>query len=314
MNRIILLGSLFAGLCLSAQDRKEYKLIPLRNVDYEIVDRVCRPWLDKDGMLVHEKARDSVLVYAEPEIIVRIMKFLDNTAEPEVNIRIDIDKRGAGSSGTDRIAYREPKPVSAATYKNGKKTVIYTSPGGTGRSPLVLQSRRRVSSSDSVQFIVTRSGSPASLWVGKTAVDPSWLRLVLPKKEMTAEPGGCTLATAPPDLGSKMVDVGVALKVLPRCLDGGLLEVEVYPEITEITGKGKWKNLKVTSLATKVIVKDGARVDIGGVVDRKNREYKNLFGPDFFTRKEINEVMEMSLTATVLKPGESGRRSPLPRR
>jgi hypothetical protein len=312
MNRIILLVSLFVCICLSAQNRKEYKLIPLRNVDYEVVDRVCRPWLGKGEILVHEKARKSILVYAEPETVVKILKFLDNAAEPEVNIRIDIDKRGSGSSSTDRIAYRYRKPVPVVTYKNGKKTVTYTKPGGAGKNPLVLQSRRSVSNSNSLQFIITQSGSPASLWVGKTVVDPSWLRNMLPKKKMTVEPNGYTITTDPPDMGSKMVNVGVSLKVLPRYLKNNLIEVEVYPEITQIVGKGKWKNLKVTSLATKVIVKNGAKVYIGGVVNQKNDEYKNLFGPDFFTRKGVSEVMDMYITATVLKPGESGRRSPLP--
>lgn len=113
-------------------------------------------------------------------------------------------------------------------------------------------------------------------------------------------------------MGSKMVNVGVSLYVLPRYLGNNLIEVEVYPEITQLVGKGKRKNLKVTSLSSKIIVKNGARVYIGGVVSQKRQAYRNLFGPDFFKRKGISETMDMYITATVLKPGASGRRSPFP--
>ena len=118
MKNIILLIVLVFCLRLDAQDKKEYKLISLRNVDYEIVDRVCRPWLGKGGALVHEKKRNSVLVYAKPETIVKIRKLLDNTATPEVNIRIDIEKQGVDSSDSGRATYRYNKPVQVITYSS----------------------------------------------------------------------------------------------------------------------------------------------------------------------------------------------------
>ena len=269
MKNILLLLVLVFCLRLEAQDKKEYKLIPLRNVEYEIVDRVCRSWLGKDGVLIHEKKRNSVLVYAKPETIVRIRKFLDNTATPEVNIRIDIDKRGVKTADSGRLTYRYNKPIQITTYKNGKKIVSYGKYKKKSKPRLILNSRSQSTRSNSLQFIVTKSGSPASLWVGKTVVDPSWLRQVKPRHEVEIGSNTYSITTDPPEMESKMVNVGVSLYVLPRYLGNDLIEVEVYPEITELVGKRKRKNLKVTSLATKIIVKNGARVYIGGVVSQK---------------------------------------------
>lgn len=312
MKNILLLIILVFCLRLEAQDVKEYKLISLRNVDYEIVDRVCRPWLGKDAKLVHEKKRNSILVYAKAETIVKIRKFLDNIATPEVNIRIDIDKGTVKTNDSGRFTYRYNKPIQVTTYKNGKKVLTYSKHKKTNRSRLIINSRSRQISSNSLQFIVTKSGSPASLWVGNTVVDPSWLRQVMPRRSLRIGANSYSITTDPPDMGNKMVNVGVSLYVLPRYLGNDLIEVEVYPEITQLVGKGRRKNLKVTSLVTKIIVKNGARVYIGGVVSQKRQAYRNLFGPDFFKRKGVSETMEMYITATVLKPGASGRRYPFP--
>jgi len=311
MKNILLLIALLFCLKLEAQDKKEYKLIPLRNVDYEIVDRVCRPWLGKDGVLVHEKKRNSVLVYATPETIVKIMKFLDNTATPEVNIRIDIDKRGVETNDSNRLTYRYKKPIQV-TYKNGKKIVSYGNYKNKNNPRLILNSRSGRINSNSMQFLVTKSGSPASLWVGKTVVDPSWLRQVKPKHEVEIGSDSYSITTDPPDMESKMVNVGVSLQVLPRYVGNDLIEVEVYPEITQLVGKGRRKNLKVTSLSTKVIVKNGARVYIGGIVSKKSQAYRNIFGPDFFKSKGISETMDMYITATIMDPRGGGRRFPSP--
>ncbi len=312
MKNILLFICLVFCLILAAQNKKEYKLIPLRNIDYEIIDRVCRPWLAKDATLVHEKKRNSVLVYATPENIVKIRKFIDQNAPPDVNIRIDMEKRGVEASDSGRVTYRYKKPVPVVTYKNGRRVITYTKIKPKSKPRLILQSRRNTLYSNSLQFIITKSGSPASLWVGKTVVDPSWLRAVIPRQRMTIGSNTYTITTDPPAMETKMVDVGVSLQVLPRYLGNNLIEVEVYPEISEIVGKSKQKSLKVASLVTKIIVQNGAKVYIGGVVSQKRQAYESLFGPDFFKRKGISEVMDMYITATVLTPGESGRRSPFP--
>ena len=127
MKNIILLIVLVFCLSLDAQDKKKYKLISLKNVDYVLLDQICRPWLGKGAKLVHEKKRNSILVYAKPEIIVKIRKFIDQTATPEVNIRIDIDKRGVEAGNFGRLAYRDNKPIQIVTYTKGKKKLVTAS-------------------------------------------------------------------------------------------------------------------------------------------------------------------------------------------
>ena len=105
-----------------------------------------------------------------------------------------------------------------------------------------------------------------------------------------------------------MTDIGVSLQVVPRYLGYGMIEVEVYPEITEITGKRGKKAVKVTALSSKVVVKNGARVSIGGVINQNRDRYTNIFGPNFFKRSEINEVMDIYLKATVMKIGRGYER------
>jgi hypothetical protein len=319
-----LLLSLFCSILCTAVEKddieekypsntKEYKLISLKNVSYDIVDRVCRPWLDKKSIMVHEKARNSILVYAEPETIVKIRKFIDQATTPEYNIRIDLERVGTQTDNDDKFTYRYNRPQPVVTYKNGKKIITY--PHKKKRDPrLVLRSKRGRTDTRSLQFIVTQSGHPASLWVGKTVVDPSWLRNMLPKRHFIIWPDGYSVVTEAPDMADKMVDVGLSLQVLPRYLGNDLVEVEVYPEISKISGKGRNKAVKVNSLSTKITVRNGARVLIGGIVDQKQKEYKNLFGPDFFNRKGIGETMNMYIIATVMTPAESGRRTPFSNR
>lgn len=279
------------ALC-AKESKKLYQLIYLKDVDYKIVNRVCRPWLGKDPVMVYEKKRNSILVYATPETIVKIRKFIDNTASPDVNIRIDLDRVGVKNFNDSKFSFKSP-PVKTYKYKNGKRVKNYSR-----QKTINFRSSRDITNYSSKQFIVTKSGYPASLWVGKTTVDPSWKRYAKPKKEIVIQPGGYAIETGYEDI--KMVNVGMSLQVLPRYLSNGMIEVEVYPEITEIVGKGKRKNVKITSLSSKILVKSGARINIGGVISNKKNAYTKLFGPDFFSRKGIKETMNMYITAKAI--------------
>ena len=136
------------------------------------------------------------------------------------------------------------------------------------------------------------------MWVGKTIVDPSWKRAAKLQKEVIETPNGYAVTTSLPEI--KMTKVGMALQILPRYLPNGMIEVEVYPEISELTGRKRHKNVKITSLSAKVILKDGARLNIGGIINNKRKAYTKVFGPDFFKRKDIREVMNMFITAKAL--------------
>jgi type II secretory pathway component GspD/PulD (secretin) len=285
---------------------KIYKLIPLQSLEFSTVEKVCRPWLSKEGLLIYEKRRSSILVYDQPAVIARIRKFISSTDSPVANIKIELDKVGAGQKSSDKLSYYYKDRPKISYGKHGKVTVKYP------KNRLDVHSRRNSSTSNTSSFIVTQSGSPAQLWVGKSVVDPSWRRFQRPNKTIIVNPHSTTVVVMPQE--PVMTDVGVSLQVVPRDLGNGLIEVEVYPEISEITGKRRNKAVKVTSLSSKVVVRSGSRVSIGGVINKNRERYVSLFGPNFFRRNEVSEVMNMYLTATIMDPAKGyDRKSWIPR-
>lgn len=282
------------------EEKKIYKIIPLVTLDFKTIEVVCSPWLSKDGKLVNEVKRNSVLVYDTEYIVNKVETFIRDNDREAVNIRIDIDKTAAGQSARTNFGVSQ-QPV--VMYQNGKKITVNQPPG----QKLDLSSRKSYESGNSSQFIVTKSGCAASLWSGTTMVDPTWFRNQKMNPAVVVVDGGTvTKIDGVPD-DPVWTDVGTSLMVLPRQLENGLIEVEVYPEISYLAGKGKRQSVKVESLSTKVVVQDGAKVNIGGVISAKNKEYVNIFGPDFFKSKDVSQVMSMYLTATVLQPGKSGK-------
>ncbi|MCF6177076.1 MAG: hypothetical protein L3J71_15065 [Victivallaceae bacterium] len=283
-----------------------YKLIPVQSLEFSTIEKVCRAWLNKGGLLVYEKRRNSILVYDRPDVIARIRKFISSTDVPVANIRIEIDRQGGGQERSDKLTYNYKNQPKIIRGKHGKVLIKYP------KNRLDIYSRRNITSSTTSSFIVTQSGSPAQLWVGKSVVDPTWRRYQRPDKTIIVNPHSTTVVVMPQE--PIMTDVGVSLQVLPRDLGNGMIEVEVYPEITEITGKRGNKAVKVTSLSSKVVVKSGARISIGGIVNQNRERYINIFGPDFFRRNEISEVMNMYLKATIIEPGKGyDRKSWIPR-
>ena len=302
---------------LSDKDRTpdmEYKIIPLSGLEFKVVDAVCRPWLSEKGKLTHETKLNSILVYDTPENIYKIKKFIGGNAQEEMNIRIDIESVGGGKTGGTNIGYYSPgkKTVYPArsSFRDGRKLDIKKNKNVEIYVNQTSGSESRLNSS----FIVTKSGSPASLWSGKTMVDPSWLRYQKIQPEIVVIGADGNIIELDGTLNDpKWTNVGTSLYVLPRYLGNGMIEVEVYPEISYLTGKGKRQTVKVESLSSRLTVKDGERVPISGVIASKNKQYSNLFGPTFFKSKEISEVMNTYLRATSMKPGQSSRREWIPR-
>ena len=301
---LVIVSCLFSGLCVTAgipieikgdeAPEMTYKLIPLRSLDFTTVEQVCRPWLNKGGLLIYEKRRQALLVYDQPAVINKIIKFVSATDKPTVNIKIAIDRQGGGKNVSEKFTYNYKKTPKIVRGRHGK--IIVKQP----KNRLDMHSRRTSTSSNTSSFIVTQSGQPAQLWVGKSMVDPTWNRYQRPDKTIVIAPGSTTVITMPQE--PIMTDVGVSLQVLPRDLGNGMIEVEVYPEIREIKGKLGRKSVKITSLSSKVVVKNGTRISIGSVIKQNRERYINIFGPDFFKRNEVSEVMNMFLTATIMDP------------
>lgn len=307
--------ALFIASAVFAQDNKRYKLIPLQSIQYSTVKQICEPMLSPGGKLVHETTRNSVLVYDTPEKIAKIENIIKSADRPPVNIKITLDRQSVApkrdfyvGESPQRRGYHSNKYPGNIKISNGKANVkLYNNKFPKNRyDNFTIRDRSSNTSRNVSSFIMTSSGQPASLWVGTTMVDPSWLRNSRRRPDIIITDGSSTtVIDAPPD-DIKYTDVGVSLKVLPTYSDNDLIHVEIYPEISYLVGK-KRKNVKVESLVTSVTVRNGQRVHIGGVMSSKRDEYAQIFGRTFLSRAEVADVMNMYLTATASTPGKNYR-------
>lgn len=277
----------------------KYKLLPLDTISYATVEVMVRPILSDKGIMTYEQKRNSILIYDYPEVIEKVKAFLKEADAEAVNIRIDVDYIGAGDqtkSGANMTwHYGKQKTGVKFIYKDGK----WVKPDKVSGD--IYYNKTKTSRHDST-FIMTKSGYPASLWVGKTIVDPSWLnnmpRGVIVVVPINGKPNLIDMI----DVDFKWADVGAALEVLPIYNPNGTITVEVYPRISYLDGKGKRQAVKVESLSTKITVKEGQRFNIGGLIEGNRKTFTSVFGPDFFKRDDFSNVLDMYLTATAMTP------------
>ncbi len=278
------------------------KLFPLKTISYNEVNRVCRPWISKKGTLTYIKERNSVWVYDTPEVIKKISMFLSQADRDAVNVRINIDYREAGSrsSGSIGIKYNDGRRryQGPVTIRDGK---VITPRKVTIKNPVV---RRGTTSNFTSTFITTKSGYPATLWVGETRLDPSWLRYAKLRPDIIIVEGSSYYRIKGSDMDFRWADIGASLQVCPVYHESDdTIELDIYPVLSTLVGRGRKKNVKVESLSTHLRVKNGARIPIGGVISGKSKQYRNLFGPTFLRNKDGRSVLDIYLTATVVKPG-----------
>jgi type II secretory pathway component GspD/PulD (secretin) len=298
---------------LFADVRKKYKMIPLQSIQFATVKKICEPMLSPGGKLVYERSRKSVLIYDTPEKIAKIEQFIKSADRPPVNIRIELIRQSTAPSRnvyigqTPKRSSRYSKKYPAkVTIKGGKANIKFYNKNLTGKKHqnFHISDRSSTVNRNISSFIMTASGEPASLWVGTSMIDPSWLRASRRHPTVIIVDGTApTVIEAPPD-DIKYSDVGVSLQVLPTYYDSGLINVKIYPEISYLVG-GKKKSVKVETLITQVTVRSGQRVFIGGVMSAKSTQYRELFGRNFFTRSDVAEIMNMYLIATASTPGKS---------
>jgi hypothetical protein len=308
-------------------DKDTVKVIPLDTVSYATVDEICRPMLTKKGALSYLRDRNAVLVLDKKSVVDKIAMIIKKIDLPAVNIRVDVDFVGSGNSRHDRLNvafynHKTPHKKNQFTIVNGKMvpidTVEISGVKGSGSSV-----------NNTSQFIMTMSGHPARLWVGKRIIDPTWLAQVkLIPNTLVLMPGGGFVSIPAADNDIVWRDIGAALYVKPTYLGNGKIDLEIYPVVSYLvddptapTGRvrrgsnrrGPRQTVRVADITTHIVVMDGQRVSIGGVVGSKKNFYMNLFGPDFLSRDGHNSVLDMYVTARALRPGQSGRRSYFPR-
>lgn len=276
------------------EPEKHYKMLPLGASSFDAVSPIIKEMMSKNGILTYEPARQSILIYDTDAAIKKVSDFLRELDRNIVNIRVDVDFMGSGSGGKDAVVV---KPDYGGKPKKGQPWQVNKKPQSVDVN---LVNRRTNTTSNTSQFIVTKSGSPASIWVGETMIDPSWLRFAMQRPDIIiVTPNGSTKIDGT-DVDMKWANVGASLQVLPVYYEDGTIEVELYPTVSCLDGKGKRQNVKVQQLSTKVRVKSGQKIFIGGLVAGKSKQYSSLFGPDFFSRSSGVDATNIYLTATAV--------------
>jgi type II secretory pathway component HofQ len=273
--------------------------------------------------MAYLKERQSVIIYDKKSNVEKITAFIKKIEVPAVNIRIDVDFLGSGTTRNDRLNVKfgntkTPRVNNQIIFRNGKMVKI-------NRIDIKAQQQSGRTTRNTSQFILTQSGHPARLWVGKTIVDPSWLRYrkLFPVYTLIVPTGGGGAIVVPSeDNDIEWRDIGSSLYVLPTALPNGKIKLELYPVVSYLENdaddvkhhrKNVRKNVVVQDVKTSLILQNGQRVSIGGVIGQNNKFYRSLFGPEFLNRDDSNSILDMYVTATIVKPGSSGRRSYIPR-
>lgn len=302
------------SVVITYEPQQVSKIIPLKTVSYATIEQVCKPLLSKTGTMGNLQERNSVILFDYQQNVDKIAKLIDQIDLPAVNIRIDVDFVGSSNKKQDKV-YGKVNYKGTRTrnnqviIKNGKivKPDNITVDLGQGRE---------TGTRNTSQFILTKSGCPAQLFVGKTIVDPSWLRYrkLQPTWVITGPSGTVVVPGSDNDIVWR--DIGSSLYVLPTYLGNGKIDVEVYPVVSYLvddpddrdTGKSKHnsrrkhQSVKVEDVSTHLTLQSGQRVSIGGAISSNGNFYKNLFGPDFLSRDESNNILDMYITATVMDP------------
>lgn len=303
------------------------KVIPLKTTEYATIEKICKPMLSETGTMAYLQQRNSVILYDYEKNIRKITSIIDKIDLPAVNIRIDVDFVGSSSGANDsiygKLKYKNfPSKNNQVIIKNGK----IIKPNSIKIS---AHQQRNTGSRNNSQFILTKSGHPARLWVGRTIVDPSWLRWrQLRPTTIISGPGG-TIVVPGSDNDVVWTDVGSSLYVLPKYLGNGKIDLEVYPVVSYLvdepeTGinktrrgrrhkKSKRQSVRVEDVSTHLTLQSGKRVYMGGVINSNKNFYKNLFGPKFLGRNDSSSVLDMYITATVIDPSGRSYRSNIPK-
>ncbi|MBN1865159.1 MAG: hypothetical protein JW808_09685 [Victivallales bacterium] len=298
------------------EPRQVTKIVPLMTVGYATIESVCKPMLSPTGTMAYLPERQSVIVFDFEANAEKIAGVIGKIDLPPVNIRIEVDFVGTSDGRNDKLhgkaSYKgHPSKDNQIIIKDGKVVKPDT-------ISISAAKRSDTGTRNTSQFILTRSGSPAQLWVGKTIVDPTWLsqRPLRPTIGLIA-PGGGVVIVPGSDNDIVWRDIGSSLYVLPTYLGNGKIDIEVYPVVSylvdepeENTAKGRRRTTKrkprqsvmVEDVSTRMTVQSGQRISMGGVIQSNKNFYTNLFGPDFLGRDDKNSILDMYIRATVVDP------------
>ncbi len=286
-----------------AKREKIYKMIALKSIQFETVKLMIAPIKSKDGILTYEKKKHAILVYDTPQVIKKIQWMLGQLDSKAVNIKITINHEKTASSSSNNLGV-------GFDYNDGHgsgRVKFVRKKGGKWVRPktttINIGSRNGTSISNTSQFIVTMSGKEAIIFSGKEQITPHYITMLnMIPNNIIVDKNGNVITYKNMDISDsefEKIKIGSKLKVKPTLLQNGLIEIEVFPEISFNDNNGEIHFLKVDSLKTTVTVKPGRRINIGGMTSSNKDEYMNLFGPDIYTGSNNNTLSNKYLIAEI---------------
>lgn len=290
MKRLIAILLLICAQTFAAPYHYKIKIIPLKAIGYETTKVICEPWLSKDGKMVYLKDRRAILIHDKQEVIDKIIKFLNDADTKREQIKVTVE-------------FNDNAIIDSKEFGVDSKNWTIKVEDGKVKLPKIdgvnVAKKKGTVTRNTAMSLTTISGGSASLWVGKEVPEINYVELYLARPTTRLRHGGKLLVYA--DLEFQIRKVGAKLKMRPRLLASGLIEIDLYPEISYISEKGKRGSIEIESLTTTVTVMPNQKVHIGGLVGKKQDEYTSLFGPDFFRSEDSQRILKIFVTASVAK-------------
>ncbi len=268
--------------------------IGLKALTWEVVEPMIRPLLSPKGTAGYFAARHTVIVHDQQQIVDQIRKLIQTADSDPVNIRIEVQFL------TDTLQTHGSLNVQLDHRREGPSITIEDGRVQRPRDVQVtIRDRQTETSRTNTMTLMTLSGSPARLWVGKSIPDPAFLKQyrLLPVT-VVFTPGGAMVAQSQP---AELLwrDVGNALYIRPTYMQNELVHIELFPVVTFIDNDGRERHFTVQEVKTEVYAKPGQRVLLGGNSTAMNRYLHQLFGPTLQSDTRRTSDVDMYVTPHV---------------
>lgn len=255
------------------QADKILKSFPLKTLSFTETEKLIEPFISDTGEYFYLESRDTLIVYDQPQAVTRISRLLKEIDTVPVNIRISVSfDETARKNGGNVDAVSDGLKI---TRRRGGEIITE---GAVSIRGGASSSRRDEFTS---QFIVTTDDRPARILVGRSVAQPVWIYRYGLRRGWW-------------ERGVKYEDLGASLWVHPKKIGNNMVQVEVYPKLT-FPGKDE-RSVEVRELSTKVTVRDGQSIQIGGLDKSQQEFYRRLFGiGQVFSGQSLNISLQAEI-------------------
>ena len=234
----LLLAVVFCGVALAAggdASAMRFEIYPLSVAENQAIADMVRELVGDEGSVTVDRAHDRLLVATTDEKHAVIADIVRKTDVPPVNVRIDVEFRGA-ADGRKREASIRVDGHSGSTMKVNPQ----------------LEDTTYKATSTTKQMLLVASGRCGSLKVGEEVPYLEWLM------DYGLQRGLITQQVVWRQVGASMV-------VEPTVLgDGSTIRVRLTPELSGLVDGNPYR-IQFAGMASEVLARDGETFQIGGI-------------------------------------------------